>query len=176
MLMQNKTQKSDLEKLTPLLSIFAMIAVMTIVTSYFQGDVSLMNIMMLSMAYFFLVFGLFKVINLKNFASSYMTYDILANRSKSYAFAYPFIEIALGLLYFFYVGGAYRDVFTFIIMTIGAYGVWKALQSASDIPCACLGMVFKVPMTKVTLFENLAMALMALVMIFISLSMRSMVM
>lgn len=168
--------QSELQKLIPLLSIFGLIAILTIVTMFLQSDWSLMKAMMLSMAYFFLVFGVFKVINLKSFAEAYMTYDILAMKSKTYAYIYPFIEIALGIMYFFYFGDVYRDIFTFIIMCIGTVGVWKALKSKSDIPCACLGMVFDVPMTKVTLFENLIMALMALIMIFMYLIMGNMAM
>jgi hypothetical protein len=158
-------QKTELQKLLPLLSIFGVITLLTVGTTYFQIDFSGMNIMMLFMAYFFLIFGLFKVVNLKNFAEAYATYDVLAMKSKTYAYLYPFIEIGLGVLYFLYLGGVYRDVFTFIIMSIGTYGVWKALQDKDEIPCACLGMVFNVPMTKVTLFENLLMALMALYMV-----------
>lgn len=174
--MLNITKKSESQKLLPLLSIFVLIFILMIITMSIQSNFSLMNIMMLSMAYFFLVFGIFKVINLKSFAKAYMTYDILAIKSKVYAYLYPFIEIALGIMYFFYLGNIYRDIFTFIIMCISAVGVWQALKSKSDIPCACLGMVFDVPMTKVTLFENLVMALMALVMIFMYLIMGNMAM
>lgn len=174
--MLNTTKKSEFQKLLPLFSIFGFIFVLMGVTMFIQGNFSLMNIMMLSMAYFFLVFGVFKVINLKSFAKAYMTYDILAMKSKTYAYIYPFIEIVLGFMYLFSWGDVYRDIFTFIIMSIGTVGVWKALKSKSDIPCACLGMVFDVPMTKVTLFENLFMALMALIMIFMYLIMGDMAM
>ncbi len=168
--------KTDLEKLVPLFSIFGLIFVLIGITMFIQNDFSLMKAMMLSMAYFFLVFGVFKVINLHNFVKTYMTYDVLAMRSKAYAYLYPFIEIVLGLMYFFYLGGVYRDIFTFIIMSISTIGVWEALKNKDEIPCACLGMVFAVPMTKVTLFENLFMALMALVMVLMYLIMGNMAM
>jgi hypothetical protein len=169
-------QKSEFQKLLPLLSIFGLIAILVTGTLYIQSDFSGMNIMMLFMAYFFFVFGLFKVVNLKNFTEAYATYDVLAMKSKTYAYLYPFIEIGLGIMYFFYLGGVYRDVFTFVIMTIGTYGVWKALSNKEEIPCACLGMVFHVPMTKVTLFENLFMAVMALYMVLAYLQMGNMAM
>ena len=166
----------QIKKLFPLLSIFVLVAVLTLLTAFFQNYITGMNLMMLMMAYLFLIFGIFKIINLKNFANAYMTYDVIAMRSKTYALLYPFIEIALGGMYFFYIGGVYRDIFTFLLMSVGTYGVWKALQKKDDIPCACLGMVFSVPMTKVTLFENLLMALMALYMVFMYLSMGNMAM
>lgn len=169
-------QESEFKKLLPLLSIFALIVVLVGVTSFVQMDFSGMNMMMLLMGYFFVVFGLFKLINLKNFAEAYMTYDIIAIKSKIYAYAYPFIEVGLGVTYFLYFGGVYRDLFTFIIMAVGTYGVWKVLKNKEQIPCACLGMVFHVPMTRVTLFENLFMALMALYMVASYLQMGNMTM
>ena len=154
-----------LKKLIPLLSIFSLIILLTFGTALYQHNLTLMNLMMLSMAFFFLVFGLFKLNNLKGFAKAYAMYDVIAMKSKSYAIAYPFIEIVLGLMYIYAYGGVYRDIFTFIIMSVSGYGVWKALQAKEEIQCACLGTVFKVPMTKVTLSENLFMAFMALYMI-----------
>lgn len=172
----NVQHQSTFQKLLPLISMFGVIAILTAITMYIKQDYSFMTGMMSMMAYFFLVFGLFKLSNLSAFADAYMTYDILAKKSRTYALLYPFIEIGLGVLYFFVIGGIYRDIFTFIIMTIGTVGVWKALQNKDEIPCACLGTVFSVPMTKVTLFENLFMALMALYMVITTLSMGHMAM
>lgn len=169
-------QESEFKKLSPLLFIFALIIILVGLTSFIQMDFSGMNMMMLLMGYFFVIFGLFKLINLKNFAEAYMTYDVIAMKSKVYAYTYPFIEIALGIMYFLYLGSVYRDVFTFVIMTVGTYGVWKVLKNKDQIPCACLGMVFHVPMTKVTLFENLLMAVMALYMVLNYIQMGNMTM
>ncbi|MES2985717.1 MAG: MauE/DoxX family redox-associated membrane protein [Patescibacteria group bacterium] len=162
------------KKILPLLSIFAFIILLTISTAIILQNFGVMNLMMMSMAYFFIVFGLFKLSNLQGFAKAYAMYDILAMKSKTYALSYPFIEVILGLMYLLSFGGIYRDVFTFFIMSISAYGVWKALQVKDEIPCACLGTVFKVPMTKVTLFENVFMALMALYMIWMYLAVGNM--
>lgn len=172
----NLRHQSIFQKLLPLIVMFGVITILTIVTMYLKQDYSFMTGMMYMMSYFFLVFGLFKLPNLSAFADAYMTYDILAKKSRTYALLYPFIEIVLGVLYFFVIGGIYRDIFTFIIMSIGTIGVWKALQNKDEIPCACLGTVFSVPMTKVTLFENLFMALMALYMVITTLSMGHMAM
>lgn len=153
------------KKLLPLLSMFIAIAVLTIGTMIVRQEYSSMSGMMYMMAYFFLVFGIFKMTNLRGFADAYATYDVLAQKSRTYALTYPFIEITLGILYFFSLGEIYRDLFTFVLMSIGTAGVWKALQKKDEILCACLGTLFSVPMTKVTLFENLFMALMALYMV-----------
>ncbi len=160
--MQNN---STFKKVIPLLSIFVVIFAGTVLTAIIQQDTSGMHLMMLFMGYFFLVFGGFKVLNLKKFAEAYGMYDTLAMKSQTYALAYPFIELALGVLYLTHTGGISRDIFALLLMAISTHGVWKALQKKEEIPCACLGMVFKVPMTKVTLFENALMLVMAAYMI-----------
>ena len=158
------------------MSIFFVIALLTLGTAYLQGNMGIGHLMMLLMGYFFLVFGGFKIINIKKFAEAYAMYDIVAMRSKVYAYLYPFIEALFGVLYLMNWGGIYRDTFAFILMAVSTYGVWKALEKKDEIPCACLGMVFKVPMTKVTLFENLFMAIMAVYMIIMHLTSGNMIM
>ncbi len=118
------------------------------------------------MAAFFLVFGFLKLLNLKGFAQAYATYDVIAKKSRAYALAYPFIEIALGLSYLFRLVPKVTNWITLIVMFISAIGVAIALSKKKEIMCACLGVVFKVPMTYVTLFEDLLMAAMALIMLF----------
>ncbi len=156
---------SVFKKLIPLFSIFGLIVFLTIETLIVKDDFSFHFAMSLFMGYFFIVFGLFKVFNLKVFADAYVTYDVLAKRSYMYALTYPFIELILGVMYLVDWGGVYRDGFTFFVMVISAYGVYQALQHKEEIPCACLGMVLEVPMTKVTLIENILMAIMALWMV-----------
>jgi len=51
------------------------------------------------------------------------------------------------------------------VMLIGALGVYQKLRAGEEVPCACLGTVFTIPMTWVTLGEDLLMASMALVLL-----------
>jgi len=57
------------------------------------------------------------------------------------------------------------NIITLTLMLIGAIGVLKALLDKRAIRCACLGTALNLPMTKVTLVEDLTMALMAIVML-----------
>lgn len=123
------------------------------------------TLMLYFMGFTFLLFGFFKVLDVSAFANGYQDYDIIAKKSRTYALLYPFIELLLAGLYLADIGGIYRDTFTLILMVIGSIGVFKKLQAKEEIPCVCLGVVFKLPMTKVTLFENGLMALMALSML-----------
>jgi hypothetical protein len=110
---------------------------------------------------FFIVFGSFKLIGYEMFINMFPDYDLLAKRSKIYTYFYPFIELFLGMLYIFNLAGIYRDSFTLIIMTIGALGVAKKLKDSGPIMCACLGNVIKLPLSTVTLLEDVVMAAMA---------------
>ncbi len=118
------------------------------------------------MAGFFLIFGGFKVLNLHGFAEAYAMYDIIAKRSTAYAYAYPFIEIGLGIAYLLRLYPTPVNIITLIIMLISSIGVAQELAQRRTITCACLGTVFKIPMTYVTLFEDVLMAAMALIMLF----------
>jgi Methylamine utilisation protein MauE len=113
------------------------------------------------MAGFFLVFSFFKLLNLSAFADSYAMYDIVAQRSRAYALAYPFIELGLGFAYLANVQPIAVNLVTLIVMGVSTIGVIRSLVSKRKIRCACLGAVFNLPMSTVTLIEDLLMAGMA---------------
>jgi hypothetical protein len=54
---------------------------------------------------------------------------------------------------------------TVILMAVSSIGVVVVLAQKKEITCACLGTVFKIPMTYVTLAEDLIMGLMAFFML-----------
>lgn len=157
--------KRPLKDFAPLAIIFAVIIAATLVLNYIVFEPNPMRGMQLFMGVFFIVFGGFKVAKLKGFAQAYPDYDLIAMRSKAYAYLYPFIELGLGILYLIGVWLLFANIVTLIIMSIGALGVYLKLRKGEEIICACLGVVFKIPMTWVTLLEDVLMAGMALVMI-----------
>ncbi len=146
---------------------FAGVIVAILLISYFAaanwGGLSTSNFLRMFMGTFFAVFGIFKLLDLRGFATSYIGYDVIAKRSLTYAYAYPFIELALALGYFLQV--PYTEWVTLFFMTIGSIGVLKELLRGSKIKCACLGTYIKLPLTTVSLVEDVAMGLMALLMI-----------
>ena len=117
------------------------------------------------MAGFFLVFSFFKLLNLSGFVQAYRGYDLIAAEISAYAWAYPFIELALGVAYLTRWQPQLTHWATLAVMLISAAGVLNALRKRQLIECACLGTVFKLPMSKVTLIEDLSMAAMAAVML-----------
>jgi len=114
---------------------------------------------------FFLVFGSFKLIGYEMFVKMFPQYDVIGRRYKLYNYLYPFIEISLGVAYILDMAPLLRDSVTLTIMLVGAYGVSKGLARRGSFHCACLGGVIKLPLSTVTLLEDLIMAVMAALMI-----------
>jgi len=106
-----------------------------------------------------------KVMNVSDFAMTFRKYDLVAGRFGWYAHSYPFLELALGVGYLLGWQLIAVNAVTFVVMTIGAVGVYQKMQDEEVLMCACLGAVFNVPMTWVTLVEDVVMASMAGVML-----------
>lgn len=115
---------------------------------------------------FFLAFSFFKFLDLKGFADSYKMYDIVAKRIPFWAYLYPFIELGLGLSFLSNIFPLLTNSITFIVMTISIIGVLQAVFNKKKIQCACLGAVFNLPMSTVTIIEDALMIVMSGIMIF----------
>ena len=118
--------------------------------------------MSLFMAQFFLAFSFFKFLNLTAFAESYRMYDVVAQKIKAYGFVYPFIELALGLAYLTAFHPTFTNTATIVVMGVSSIGVIKSVLNKQKIQCACLGAVFNLPMSTVTIIEDLLMIGMAI--------------
>lgn len=130
-----------------------------------SGGFDGMRAMARFMAGFFLVFSFFKLLNLRAFADAYATYDVVAARWRAWGYAYPFIELTLGAAYLTGFWPVTTNVVTLVVMGVGTVGVVKSLLARRKIRCACLGTVFNLPMSYVTLVEDLLMVVMAAVML-----------
>jgi copper chaperone CopZ len=153
------------ESLYPLLLIVAYIAGTVILIAYGTGNFSLHSLMRNFMAGFFLVFSFFKFLDLRGFADTYRTYDVAARAWPFWGLLYPFAELGLGIAYLLNLYPFTTNLITLVLMLIGAIGVLKALLNKHAIRCACLGTALNLPMTKVTLVEDLTMAAMAAAML-----------
>jgi copper chaperone CopZ len=114
-----------------------------------------------AMAGFFLVFSAFKFLNLKGFAEAYATYDLGAKAWAPWGYVYPFLELLLGCAYLFRWNLPLTNLATIVLMGFSSLGVIQALSKKQTIRCACLGTVLNVPMSTITLVEDLAMVAMA---------------
>lgn len=149
------------ESLFPLLLIVGFIAGVTLLIGIRTGRFEMTDLMSNFMAGFFIVFGFFKLLDLRGFVETYRTYDLIAIRTPRWAWAYPFVELTLGAAYLLRAVPTAINVATLVLMLIGAVGVGRALTKRQRIRCACLGTVLNLPVTTVTLVEDLGMAAMA---------------
>jgi copper chaperone CopZ len=131
-----------------------------------ETAVSLGETMRYFMAGFFLVFAFFKLLNIRAFADAYAGYDLLAARWHGWGYVYPFVELGLGIAYLAHWNPALTHWVTILVMGFSAIGVIRAVMSKSQIQCACLGTVFKLPMSTVTIVEDVGMVLMAAAMLY----------
>jgi len=162
---EDKQNKRVFTTYKPLLLIFLFIAATTAIVSIDNGKIDVMLWMQYFMAGFFIVFSFFKFLNLTGFAESYAMYDILAKRVKIYGLVYPFIELILGAAYLTGFEPTITYIATICIMGFSSIGVIQSVLDKKKIRCACLGAVFNLPMSMVTIIENLIMVLMALIML-----------
>lgn len=162
----NETPNYTVKDFLPLIIIFIIIGLITLIHQLYFGW-NTVESMRIAMAAFFLIFGFFKVINLVGFARAYHKYDLIAQRYYWYGYVYPFLELLLGTAYLIKWRPFETNVFTLVLMLVSAAGVFNELRKGKTVICACVGAVFKIPMTYVTLAEDLIMAVMALVMLLI---------
>lgn len=155
---------SWLQTYKPILIIAAYITVISLLIET-QTGFHLENWMQNFMAGFFIVFCFFKVLDLKGFADSYATYDIIAKRWHGWGYVYAFIELGLGISYLLKLNPLFTNAITFVVMSVSLIGVLQAVLKKQKIRCACLGAVFNLPMSTVTILEDVIMIGMSLLML-----------
>lgn len=160
-------QEPWLKTYKPILLIFAYITGITLLIQFINPEFNPEQWMNHFMAGFFLVFSFFKLLDLQGFADSYTTYDIIAKRWKGWAYLYAFIELGLGLAYISGFDPVLTNSITFIVMSISLVGVLQSVLNKRKIRCACLGAVFNLPMSTITILEDALMIVMSGAMLFL---------
>lgn len=153
------------QSLFPLFLIVGYILTVTLLIAWSNSQWSMDSMMRHFMAGFFLVFSFFKFLDAPGFASAFKMYDPLAKVIPGWAWIYPYVELALGVAYMMSWQPVATNVTTLILMSVGGVGVLQSLLQKRTIRCACLGTALNLPMTKVTLVENVTMAAMAVFML-----------
>lgn len=159
----NKAKQSILTTYKPLIMVFAFIFLVSFAYQISLGNFNSHIFMNHIMAGFFIGLSFFKFLDLNAFSESFSSYDPLAQKWLVYGKTYPFIELLLGLLFTSGKALVFANAITTILLSLTTYGVYIRLQSKTKFQCACLGTAFSLPLSKVTIVENLAMILMALI-------------
>lgn len=158
------SEKTKLQQLKPLLLILFYITSAAVLLHYKNWSWS--EFMLDFMGLFYIVFGFFKMLDLKGFPESFKMYDPLAKRLPVYGWIYPFIETALGIMFLMRFEVNIALIMTLVVLGITTVGVTKTLLDKKSIRCACLGTALKLPMTEATFIENTIMIAMAALMLF----------
>jgi copper chaperone CopZ len=143
--------------------LFVIVLMITLVSaqSWPDREACMLNFM----AGFFIVFGSFKLFDLAGFKSAFSTYDLLAQKWSSYGLVYPFLELLLGFAFLFKYQLNYALWSSIVLMGFGSLGVINALRQNKQIRCACLGTSLNLPMSTITLIEDLVMVIMSIMML-----------
>lgn len=149
----------------PILLIFGYITLLSFIVAWTGESMNWMTFMRVFMSGFFLIFSFFKFLDLNGFADSYAMYDIVAKRFRSWGYIYAFIELGLGIAYAINFDHIITNWVTLLVMSVSIIGVLQSVLNKRKIRCACLGSVFNLPMTTVTIIEDGLMIIMSLVML-----------
>ncbi|MBI1827263.1 MAG: cation transporter [Planctomycetes bacterium] len=149
------------ESLYPLVLILGYLVGIVFLFAWLHRDFSHAFLMTRFMGGFFVVFSFFKLLDLLGFADAFRSYDVVAGAVPTWGFVYPFVELGLGVAYLASWNLVVTNMITLVVMLVGSVGVFHALLRKRAIRCACLGTVLNLPMTKITLVEDVGMAAMA---------------
>lgn len=157
--------KSWLATYKPILLIFGYITLLSTLLSWTDSNFDGMLFMRVFMSGFFLIFSFFKLLDLQGFADSYSMYDLIARRFRSWGYAYPFIEMALGIAFAVKFNPVLTNWITLGVMGVSIIGVLQTVLNKRKIRCACLGAVFNLPMSTITIIEDGLMIIMSIAML-----------
>ncbi len=165
-LVTNKKSKFEiLTKLFPLFLIISYLVGIVFISAYTTKNFSVSKMMSNYMGGFFIIFSFFKFLNIKGFVNTFSTYDPIANKWKAYGYFYAAFELIAGILYLLIPENKLLNIIVIALLSITSIGVYKTIKAKKEIQCACLGTVFNLPMTRVTIIENVIMISMAILMV-----------
>lgn len=164
----SQIQKSSwIKTYKPLLILVSILLItsITLTLSFGKGMIFGMHCFM---GGFFISFAFLKFLDINGFVDSYSSYDLLAKKINAYGFIYPFLEFGLGLAYINFWAPQWTYISSFILMVFSSIGVIQAVRKKQEIKCACMGTMFDLPMSTITIVEDLVMAIMAAILLFLT--------
>ena len=153
----------------PVLLIFVYIFSVTALVELAAENIDISRWMRHFMAGFFLTFSFFKMLNLNGFKDSYLMYDIIARKFPAWGYIYAFTELLLGIAFLINFNPIITNSVTFVVMSVSIIGVLQTVLDKKTIKCACLGDVFNLPMSTITIIEDGLMIIMSFGMLFMAL-------
>ena len=107
-----------------------------------------------------ILFGVLKLANLSKFVEIFSKYDIISQKFKIYGYLFPFIEIIIGILLIkgYKLNYIYNLIKTLMIISIISVSI--SIIQGKKLRCGCLGSFFHIPLSYITIFENIYMLVM----------------
>ena len=143
----------------PIIAIFATTILMALSTAWALGELSIVRVIELFIAFSMCGLAIQKLRDLEAFSLQFLNYDILAQKWVKYSYVYPFVEMLAGVAMisgFLTILSAPAAIF---IATINGYSVFKAVYiDKRELKCACVGGNSNVPLGFISLTENIMMA------------------
>ena len=109
------------------------------------------------MGFLLIIFGFLKLYDLKKFTEIFSKYDLISKNIKIYAFLYPFIKIFLGLLMLKNIKLRVVNFITLFLVIISIISVSLSLKNGIQLRCGCIGTLFDIPLSYITISENILM-------------------
>ncbi|MEM1371365.1 MAG: MauE/DoxX family redox-associated membrane protein [Pseudomonadota bacterium] len=157
---------ANLSRYAPLAWLIVVAALAGLAISIGFGQATMTTFMHGFMGVFLIIFALLKLFDLQGFRAGFAKYDLAARHIPTYGLIYPFIELALGHAYLAFWMPPVTYLATLVVFTFGTFGVVSALRRGLNINCPCMGNILSVPLSTVTLTEDLAMVTMALMLLY----------
>lgn len=161
--------RSWLATYKPVLLIFLYLFSVTALVELTADRIDVFRWMRHFMGGFFLTFSFFKMLNLKGFKESYLMYDVIARKFPNWGYVYAFTELLLGIAFLINFNAIVTNSVTLVVMSVSIIGVLQTVLNKKAIKCACLGDVFNLPMSTVTIIEDGLMIAMSLGMLIMAL-------
>jgi len=150
-----KSQKKTSYK--PIVNIFALTLLMALSTSWMVlGALKFAKVFVYFVAYSICTLAALKLKDTETFSTTFLSYDLLAQRWVTYSYIYPYAEALAG------IGMLSMTIFAapiaIFIGAVGALSVFKAVYiDKRELQCACIGGESTVPLGFISLTENLMM-------------------
>ncbi|MBI2798398.1 hypothetical protein HYX70_03860 [Candidatus Saccharibacteria bacterium] len=159
-------KKLALKRYRPLIVIFLVVLAFTGYKMFARASLEVAPAVLDFMGAFFIVVGAIKVYEIDSFAKTFAKYDEIAKHAKLYAYMYPFIEISIGLAMLFNFEVLVVTWVALCLMLIDSVGSYQGIKNPAVRTSATLGTVFRIPLTWVTLGEDVLIAGLAVITLF----------
>ncbi|MCH9634557.1 MAG: hypothetical protein S4CHLAM7_13100 [Chlamydiae bacterium] len=159
--MDREKERFFMKRYWPLVAIILVSFCVALVLLHANNDKKVMTVMVNFSGMFFLFLATLKFWDLKGFSEGFRKYDLLAKRNTAYSYIYPFLEFSIALCYLGQFIVPFVAIFTAILTFFGLIGVLQAIRNNSDLKCACMGTKLDLPLSVVSVVENVGMGVMA---------------